>query len=471
MTQGSRRLALINADVKSGIKTFRFIFFNPRKSALICGSLVVFSILAVPSVVCFAQTVVNSTAGLVTPLSALGASARVDALGDAFVGLADDPSALFFNPAGLSQLKAASLSINHNSYLADSFEETLLFGMPVGPLGGFAGALQYVSWGGLDERDVNGVSLGNFNDSDVAFSVGWGLPVANSLSVGAALHGVQQKIVDSLYTGLSGDMGVLWTPTENLHLGLAYMGLGTQQAGFTPAQDLHGGISALLPLGKDVKLLPLASGDWQPNGVSRIQCGLEGTFRRDYFLRLGYQGVLRDNQVNGLTGFTAGAGLRIEQFRLDYAFVPYGDLGTSHRISVGYEFPNPTPVVPKPVTIISSPVTVQAPPVTVVATPAPTPITPGSPKSKVEVLFDLPGNGAAHFGHSQAASLVAPYEQAAQANPNDSRAWRNLGIIYLKTGQTALGLQCLDQALRLNPGDLVLKQWLADYRANHPSRP
>lgn len=440
-------------------------FFHPCVSVFIRG-IVLFSF----AQSLFAQTV-TSTAGLVTPLSALGASARADALGGALVGLADDPSAIFYNSAGLSQLKAASLSINHNSYLASSFEETLLFGLPTGHLGGFGAALQYVSWGGLDERDVNGVSLGTFTDSDVAFSLGWGFPLARGFSLGAALHGIQQKVVDSLYTGLSGDLGMLWAPDPNLHLGLAYTGLGTSVASFNPAQDLHGGISVFLPLGKDVNLLPLASGDWQPNGVSRIQGGLEGAFARSYFLRVGYQGALANNQINGLTGFTAGAGLRLGQFQLDYAFVPYGDLGDTNRISVGYEFPNPTPVVSKPVTVISNPVTVQAPPVTVVATPAPTPVAAGASKSKVEVLFALPGAAATPAGNSQASTLLAPYEQAAQQNPGDSRAWRNLGIMYLRTGQPALGIQCLEQSLRLNPNDLALKQWLDDYRSKHPTPP
>ncbi|MGH7739870.1 MAG: hypothetical protein ACREL1_06950, partial [bacterium] len=63
---------------------------------------------------CGAQTFTNASADLATPLGALGASARADALGDALVGLADDPSALFFNSAGLAKLQSAALSINHN---------------------------------------------------------------------------------------------------------------------------------------------------------------------------------------------------------------------------------------------------------------------------------------------------------------------------------------------------------------------
>ena len=420
--------------------------------------------LVVQSFVCCSAQTVTFAAGLVTPLSALGASSRADSLGDALTGLADDPSALFFNPAGLSQLGATSLSINHNSYLAGSFEETLLFGMPAGFLGGFAGALQYVSWGGLDKRDSNGVPQGTFTDGDVAFSVGWGMAPVQDLSVGLALHGGQQKIIDSLYTELSGDLGLLFVPVPGFRVGLSYTGLGTDLAGSAQAQDLRLGLSALLSLGKGMDLKPLLVGDWAPNGVSRIEGGLEGTIERDYNLRVGYRGALTDNQINGLTGFTAGAGVRVDAFQLDYAFVPYGELGTSHRISLGYEFPNPKPLTSKPVTVMASPVTV-------VATVQPTQIPSGTPRSKVEVRFELPADDGTQGLESQTASQVGPYEKATQENPGDSRAWRNLGIVYLKTGQKDLAIQCFEQALRLNPGDPALKKWLDDYHARHLGKP
>lgn len=417
----------------------------------------------------FSQTVLSG-AGSVTPLSALGASARADALGDAFTGLADDPSALFFNSAGLSQLRASSLSINHNSYLAGSFEETLLFGLPAGPLGGFAGALQYVAWGGLDQRDPYGVSQGTFSDGDVALGLGWGAALLKDFSLGLAIHGIQQKIVDSLYGQLTVDLGLLFAPFPDLQMGLSYSGLGTDLTGYASAQALHLGLSALLKLGEGTDLKPLLVGEWEPYGVSRIRGGLEGTIEKNYCLRASYQAAFSDNQIGGFMGFACGAGVKMGAFQLDYAFVPYGDLGSSHRVSLGYEFPNPAPVVAKPVTVIGSPVTVLAPPVTVVATPQPIPAT-GTPRSKVEVLFALPAVSVTPMGESQSASLIGPYEKAAQENPRDSRVWRRLGIVYMRMGQDAQGIQCLEQALRLDPSDLELKKWLDDYHAKHPGSP
>jgi tetratricopeptide (TPR) repeat protein len=89
----------------------------------------------------------------------------------------------------------------------------------------------------------------------------------------------------------------------------------------------------------------------------------------------------------------------------------------------------------------------------------------------VEVQFELPGESLPGVGDAQAVSLIGPYEKAARDNPGDNRAWRNLGVAYLKAGQPALGIQCLEQALRLDPADQALKKWLDVYKLKHPAKP
>jgi len=39
-----------------------------------------------------------------------------------------------------------------------------------------------------------------------------------------------------------------------------------------------------------------------------------------------------------MSGLSVGAGIVWGSAKLDYAFVPYGDLGNTHRISLGYRF-------------------------------------------------------------------------------------------------------------------------------------
>jgi hypothetical protein len=411
------------------------------------------------STLCFSQTI-TSDAALVTPLSALGASARADAMGSAFTGVADDPSAVFFNSAGLSGLSNSRLSLNHNSYLGGSFEETFLVGLPAGDLGGFGGAIQYVFWGGLEARDALGVSQGTFEDNDVALSIGWGREWGKSFSLGAALHGTQQKVVNSLYTALSGDVGLLWIPLPDLRLGLVYSGFGTMVAGQTLASDLKGGTSYRIHMGGDKSLLLAFSGFYEPNGVSRLEGGMEGGYRNNLFLRAGYQIPLADNQVGGFDNFTAGAGIHFDAITFDYAYVPYGELGTSHRVSLTYDFPNPTPVPVKPVTVVITPV------------PTPPPVvTPGPPKASVAVRFEVPLGSATPESNPEILALLEKYEKATEANPKDADAWHLLGLVYWKTGKRALALQCLQKSLRLNPSDLKLKEWLDRYQTSHLQGP
>src|SRR5581483_1404764 len=294
-----------------------------------------------------AQTV-TGTASLAAPLENLQGSARDLALGSAFVGVGDDASALFFNPAGLSSLKSPEIALHHNSYLAGTFQETLSAGFPAGSLGGLAFALDYVSWGSLDLRDTNGISQGSFTDSDVGFTAGWGVECLPGFSAGVAVRGLQQKVVNDLYVSLAGDAGVLWSPAKNLRLGVSYLNLGTPVAGSSHAGELKGGGSCLFDLSPHFTLLTALAGAWTPGGVGSAQAGLEGVLDRQWSLRLGYQLPFYDDQISGFSDFTAGAGIKISSFGLDYAYLPFGSLGASHRVSLSYQFELPKEVVKVP---------------------------------------------------------------------------------------------------------------------------
>jgi len=58
-----------------------------------------------------------------------------------------------------------------------------------------------------------------------------------------------------------------------------------------------------------------------------------GVGARAVALRAGY----RTGRDVGL-GWTAGLGFKTGTFGLDYAYAPYGDLGNTHRISLGIGF-------------------------------------------------------------------------------------------------------------------------------------
>jgi hypothetical protein len=278
----------------------------------------------------------------------------------------------------------------------------------------------------------------------MALSLGWGREWAPHFSVGVALHGYQQKVVENSYLSFSGDLGFLWRPEDALGLGLGYSGLGTPIAGRTLAGELKAGLSRRFDLAGGNRLLVLFSGAYEPSGVSRLQAGIEGAINQNYFLRLGYQLPLSGDQAGGFNNLTTGAGLRFEALRLDYAFLPYGDLGASHQISLSYDLPNPAPA--------------QAVTVMAVPSPAPTPA-----KSSLEVHFELPTDTIT-TPDPVALKELEKYKKSIEKNPQDSQAWRDLGVVYFRSGHNAEALQCFEQALRLRPNDRELQIWIQKYK-------
>lgn len=406
--------------------------------------------------VCLAQTV-TGTASLAAPLENLQGSARDMALGSAFVGVADDASALFFNPSGLSGLKSSEVAIHHNSYLAGTFQETLEAGFPAAAGGGLAFALDYVSWGSLDLRDSTGLSQGSYNDTDVGFSAGWGQEWTKGFSTGIALRGLQQKVVNNLYNSLAADIGILWMPVRDFRFGFCYLNLGTPVSGSSLSGELRGGGSFHLALSPNFNLLAALSASWIPNGANSAQGGLEFDLDRRWFLRVGAQVPFYDNQVSGFTDFTAGAGIHLFPFSLDYAYVPFGSLGTSHRISIAYEFNFPKEVVKVPVQV----------PVTVLQ---PVPV-PAAPSQDVEVHFKISNDplaqGQVFEKEGRYNDAAKAYAEGLKTDPQNSQLWSSLGRLYYRAGKKEYAIQCFEKSLRIKP-DPTLEDWLKKYRNASP---
>ena len=77
------------------------------------------ALLLVPHSV-LAQTKVGSATA---KFLSLGTSARAVAMGDAFIAVADDPSATFYNPAGLTAVSGRQVMLNHTSLWANINQE------------------------------------------------------------------------------------------------------------------------------------------------------------------------------------------------------------------------------------------------------------------------------------------------------------------------------------------------------------
>lgn len=270
------------------------------------------------------------------------AFARSAALGSAFTGVADDASALIDNPAGLGSLDHTQILTNSNLWLVDTLEETALVGVPISPQwGSWALAASYMDFGNFQGRDQNGNPTSEYNADLALFKAGWGVPLMRALSLGMGLQGIQTNLAGSLSWDFTGDLGILWGPAERFQVGAACDNLNAVPGNGGP--DLHLGASYKFPFGGNTNLLLAVGGTLQASTLGFLQGGAEFGFVGQFFLRAGYQQAFQDQEISGLTGLTVGTGLKLSGLVIDYAYLPYGELGVSNRITVGYEFGGPSP--------------------------------------------------------------------------------------------------------------------------------
>jgi tetratricopeptide (TPR) repeat protein len=204
---------------------------------------------------------------------------------------------------------------------------------------------------------------------------------------------------------------------------------------------------------KDSPTLILLDFSLPPHGVYSLQAGMEQNLWDNFYARAGYQWAWDNNDINGLTGLTAGIGLRFEDWGLDYAFIPYGDLGTSQTLGLTYSFPYITPHPPQK--------TVPAAP-RAAFKPADT-LLPGDRLVNVEVKVQLPSGSGSQFATAEDPELQYAIKQQVEKvaqHPKDAKAWYNLATLYWKAGKRAFTAQCFEEILQLQPQNQAIKDWL-----------
>lgn len=288
------------------------------------------------------------------PLRQEGGTARAMGMGSAVVGVRQDSASLLWNPAGLGYMSSKELGVHHNSGLGDSVQEIAVFGTPLGEVkepgqggshGGLAVSLGYVNYGSIAGADQSGRSTGFYGSSDFSGSVGWGKQLMRDVSAGVTLKANNSTIGGKGYSDFATDLGVLWNVVPEVHLGAAYTNLALSGvSGATTASGLR------LGAGWDATKhwLLAASTELQDKAVKRLQFGTEYLLgnveegRNLLALRGGYQFDYPNADIGGLHGLTLGLGYAANRsMSMDYAILPAGDLGTSHRLSFTLKFNSP----------------------------------------------------------------------------------------------------------------------------------
>lgn len=283
-------------------------------------------------------------------------SARAMAMGRSYVALAEGADSLTWNPAGLAVTQQRELSYSYLRYVQDVDSPIYLgYAHPMGRTT-WGANFAYLSVDGFDVRDSQGVPL---ESETVSVRNGFGtVAMARSfwyekLFLGAGLRVVHEDIAGAAKDSVVGDVGALLKPNSVLSLGFAMQNFGTNSANV--ARVTRGG--AALRLGDFVT----TSVELNKASDSGARIGIGGEFQlpEEYLdigqltLRLGYQNsdslgqnfddTAKSLRLDRASGISFGFGMYTSQafgygVSLDYAFVPYGALGTVDQISLKLKF-------------------------------------------------------------------------------------------------------------------------------------
>ena len=270
----------------------------------------------------------------------IGIGAKAMGMGESHVAATDDLYASYWNPAGLARIQQPQLALMHNEWFAGINHQFIGFALPVGDIGTVGASANYLSFGELQGRDRDGNETTIFRPYDLALIVSYANAVTSNLAFGANAKFLREQIADESGTGIAFDFGGLYTfPELPLALGFNAQHVGprvrfVEEAFGLPFTFRFG--AAYQPW-SDAFMLTADVVRPSDNDIT-TGIGAAYTIADILQLRTGYKYKLGGNDLGGTSGLTGGFGLTLRRFQIDYALVPFGVLGLTHRFSLVANF-------------------------------------------------------------------------------------------------------------------------------------
>ena len=265
-------------------------------------------------------------------------SPRAMGMGEAFCALADDVSAMHWNPAGLAFVFNPELETMHTFWLGNISHEFLGYIHPIS-LGTIGVSASYLHMGKMD-KIIQGVTQGKFDVYDIYGGLAYGLPVSKSFCFGFNLMGLESRIDRNKASAFSSDVGImLSTPNRSFSFGLVGQNLGTKMRGEKLPINIKAGLACKIKFSQERVDLSIALDANKPiEGNFNFSLGIEHVLLETFAVRAGYKYDLQKTGLSNLAGLRVGAGLRWRGLLTNYAWAPYASLGTTHMVSLGYRF-------------------------------------------------------------------------------------------------------------------------------------
>lgn len=271
-------------------------------------------------------------------------SIKAEAMGGAFVGMADDSSSLFLNPAGLSTLNRPELSMMYGSPIyglegLNLSQGYAAMGLPINRMFsmGLGGTLFKASGILSEYQAVAGVSARLGSRIAVGANATY---LYHSYDIGKDPFYAQESVfANGISKGAVGvDLGVLAFITKNIQIGLSARHMNSPDIGLRDED----------PVPREIRM-----GTLFRTRFANLLFDLEqrnnglgiGSNSQDTTWRAGVEVPMRALALRlgaNSNAFTAGLGVQIGPFGLDYAFAMFNDLKVSNYgtqlLSMSFKF-------------------------------------------------------------------------------------------------------------------------------------
>jgi hypothetical protein len=346
-------------------------------------------------ILCFMLPISAQATKLAGEFLTTGFGARALGMGGAFVSVADDASAVYWNPAGLLQLDQSQILLMHSERFGDLVDYNCFsLARPLSQEAGqeTAGAISiiwlrvgdialtsHLNEPDVDFEDLNGNGIWDpgserrywrpdrvrmESDNEIAGFITYARRFTDKVSLGFNAKVIWKEIADITSLGFGFDAGLMYRVMEAWNIGVNLQDLTTTPLywdGWYYAPDPQGGdqkykvstkesiyptlkagTSYIVPVAAiSGNLIFAADCDFKFEGLDEDEADfsfsdISGDVRLGLLYE--YKHMLGVSVGMDRRKPTAGIGVRISQFSIDYAFWRDTELDNTHRVSVSMGF-------------------------------------------------------------------------------------------------------------------------------------
>lgn len=258
----------------------------------------------------------------------VGAAARPIGMGGAFTAVAQDASALYYNPAGLGMMQNRQISLLQASLYGGAALQYLNYGQNFGKTpGGWSLEMIKLGIGGVQGRDAFNQSTGgiSYQETGLGFGMGWRGVGVPEFSFGWKVKQLKRQLGSSSDSFMAADFGGQYGTFfhDRMTLGAVVQNAVKMRKGDTEDQ-----LPTIVRFGAAYRVAgPL---------MLAMDLGSDKQFSFGTEYTLGFAALRAGMMANG---FTFGAGFTFHRsFSLDIAMVQNAQLGMNQRVSLGYKF-------------------------------------------------------------------------------------------------------------------------------------